>query len=117
MNEYSDEFLESIAKTCHEVNRAYCEGIGDDSQVPWEEVSEEIKDNVIDGVLFILRTPNSNSSQLHDNWLDHKIKHGWVYGKENSEELKTHPCLLKYKDLPIKERTKDKLFSLIVKSM
>jgi len=27
---------ERIAKVCHEVNRAYCAGIGDNSQVPWE---------------------------------------------------------------------------------
>ena len=29
--------VEEIARVCHNVNKAYCEAIGDDSQVTWEE--------------------------------------------------------------------------------
>lgn len=29
--------IEQIARVCHEVNRAYCESMGDTSQVPWED--------------------------------------------------------------------------------
>jgi len=27
----------NIAKVCHEANRAYCESIGDNSQLSWED--------------------------------------------------------------------------------
>lgn len=30
--------VEDIARVCHEVNRAYCRSIGDDSQVSWGPV-------------------------------------------------------------------------------
>lgn len=30
-----DVAIEKIAACCHEANRAYCRGLGDDSQVSW----------------------------------------------------------------------------------
>ena len=32
--------MDSIARVCHEVNRAYCQALGDDSQPTWEEAPE-----------------------------------------------------------------------------
>ncbi len=31
---------ETIAKVCHEANRAYCQTIGDNSQLAWEQAEE-----------------------------------------------------------------------------
>lgn len=31
------ETMDRIAKMAHEVNRAYCQSIGDNSQLPWED--------------------------------------------------------------------------------
>lgn len=39
---------------CHEANRAYCQSIGDDSMLPWNEAPESAKDDAIDGVHFFL---------------------------------------------------------------
>ena len=38
--------IEKIAKTCHEVNKVFCEALGDDSQVSWEEAPEWLKNSV-----------------------------------------------------------------------
>jgi hypothetical protein len=35
MSEFSN-----IAKVCHEANRAYCQTISDNSQLPWEQAKE-----------------------------------------------------------------------------
>ena len=36
----SDLKIELIAKVCHDVNRAYCKSVGDDSQVSWEDAPD-----------------------------------------------------------------------------
>lgn len=43
-----------------------------------------------------------------------KIKDGWVYGDVKDPELKTHPCLVPYNELPVEQKTKDTLFINIV---
>ena len=35
-----DEIKQLAAKTAHEVNRAYCQGLGDYSQLHWEEAPD-----------------------------------------------------------------------------
>ncbi len=44
--------IESIAKICHEANRAYCATIGDASQLPWEESPDWQRQSAINGVKF-----------------------------------------------------------------
>ena len=108
--------LEIIAATCHEVNRAYCIGHGDNNHAAWSNTPENIKQSAIDGVTFLLENPRSNASTLHDNWCAFKVEDGWSYGKVKDVEKKEHPCLVSYNELPPQQRAKDKLFSLIVKS-
>jgi len=40
--------IEGIAKICYEANRAYCQEIGDDSFVPWEDAPgwQRVKDSI-----------------------------------------------------------------------
>lgn len=112
----TSEKVMMIAKTAHEVSRAFCEGIGDNSQMSWDKAPLEIKQSVIDGVNFLRKNPRSSAQDLHNNWVDFKMSLGWVYGKIKDSEQKTHPCLVQYRDLPKHQRTKDKLFETIVKS-
>ena len=112
----NSEKIINIAKTCHEVNKAFCEGIGDNSQVSWEEATEDIRQSAIDGVRFLRKNPKSTAVDIHNNWLEFKMDDGWVFGLEKDPVKKTHPCMVRYKDLPKHQRTKDKLFSAIVKS-
>ena len=104
----------AIARACHEANRAFCSYIGDDSQVPWDEASDGIKQSALDGVEFHFANPDAGDSASHDNWSTFKINHGWVYGEVKSEELKTHPCLVAFDKLPKDQQFKDKLFRTIV---
>jgi hypothetical protein len=46
--------VEEIAKVAHEVNRAYCQAIGDNSQPTWEEAPGWQRDSAINGVLLHL---------------------------------------------------------------
>lgn len=111
-----ESFIESIARTCHEVNRAYCAGLGDDSQVPWYEAPEEIKRSAINGVSYLLDHPDAGPQDSHRNWLAFKEAEGWKYGPVKDFDKKEHPCFVPYEDLPVEQRTKDALFHSVVRN-
>ena len=103
-----------IAKMCHDVNKAYCESIGDLSQPTWEEAPQWQKDSAASGVMFHLSAPNRQPQDSHENWANEKIADGWVYGEVKDPDKKTHPCLVPYGQLPIEQQTKDYLFKSVV---
>jgi len=105
-----------IARTCHEVNRAYCEAIGDSSQLPWDEAPQWQKDSAIAGVNLHTRG-NHGPAASHDAWAEYKLKDGWVYGEIKDEHLKTHPCLVSFDKLPQHQQAKDYIFRAIVHSL
>ncbi len=113
---YERSLVEIIAETCHEVNRAYCKGHGDNSHKLWKTAPKWQKDSAIKGVEFRIQNPYSLPSASHDSWMAQKIEDGWTYGEIKSEEYKTHPCMVGYNDLPLKERIKDTLFTKVVDS-
>lgn len=102
-----------IARICHEVNRAYCNSLGDTSQPSWEEAPEWQKESAVNGVEFHLRN-ETTPEQSHENWMKEKVASGWVYGLVKDPEKKEHPCMVPYDQLPLEQRTKDYLFKAIV---
>lgn len=106
--------VEDIAMIVHEVNKAYCETLGDYTQLPWDHVPEDMRETVLNGVHFVLDNPDAGPAELHDNWVAEKIADGWMYGEVKSREHKTHPCLVPYEELPIEQRVKNQLFRGVV---
>lgn len=47
------------------------------------------------------------SKNVHEVWAETRIKQGWTYGPERNDELKTHPCLIPYEELPEDEKEYD----------
>jgi hypothetical protein len=108
---------EKIAKVCHEVNKAYCDSIGDHSQKSWEEAEQWQRDSAIKGVEYALANPDATPESQHEAWSTDKIADGWVYGPEKNPEKKEHHCLVPYNQLPEKQRSKDYLFRAVVFSL
>ena len=52
------------------------------------------------------------SKNVHEVWAETRIKQGWTYGDQRNDELKTHPCLVPYKDLPEEEKEYDRNTSI-----
>lgn len=48
------------------------------------------------------------AKNVHEVWARERIAQGWTYGEERNDELKTHPCLVAYEDLPEDEREYDR---------
>lgn len=106
--------IELIAKVCHDANRSYCQTIGDNSQLTWEDAPEWQKESAIKGAMFCRENPDAPPSANHESWLAVKEAEGWVYGEVKDPEKKTHPCMLPYGELPTEQRKKDALFKAIV---
>ena len=48
------------------------------------------------------------SKNVHEVWAETRIKQGWSFGEQRNDELKTHPCLVPYEDLPEEEKEYDR---------
>ncbi len=108
--------VEQIPKTCHQVNKAFCESIGDNSQPDWADAPDWQKESAIKGVNFHLENPDSKPSDSHDSWIKEKKDTGWVFGEIKDPEKKEHPCMVPYNELPKDQQTKDALFISVVRS-
>lgn len=106
-----------IARICHEVNRAYCQSLGDDSQPAWEDAPVWQRDSAVAGVNAIITHPEMTPEQSHESWLAQKRADGWTFGREKNPETKEHPCFLPYNELPQAQRAKDYLFGAVVRAI
>ena len=48
------------------------------------------------------------AKQQHDVWVQSRIEQGWTYGPERNDQLKHHPCLVPYEELPDVEKAYDR---------
>ena len=110
-------YIQDVAKIAHEINRAYCSAIGDDSQPTWEDAPDWQKESAILGVNFHIKVNNASPSASHDAWLEAKEKDGWKYGPVKDPVKKEHPCFVPYDELPLEQRVKDYLFKQTVESL
>jgi len=110
--------IESIAEQCHQANKHFCESIGDFSQQDWRFAPEWQQESAINGVKAhidsgLTMTPLDS----HTSWMKEKIENGWVYGEVKDPDLKTHPCIVPYAELPVYQRVKDYIFMHTVHAM
>jgi len=52
------------------------------------------------------------SKNVHEVWAETRINQGWTYGEQRNDELKTHPCLIPYEELPEEEKEFDRNTSI-----
>ena len=109
--------VQSIARVCHETNRAYCQSIGDNSQPDWDSAPDWQKQSAVNGVRFHLENPNASPSHSHDEWLKEKESTGWKWGPVKDPEKKEHPCCVPYDHLPENQKAKDALFIAVVHAL
>lgn len=108
--------IEDIARTAHEVNRAYCKAIGEDTQPSWFDAPQWQKNSALAGVRAH-QAGNLTPRQSHESWLAVKAAEGWKYGRSKNVNTKEHPWFLPYDELPMEQRTKDYLFKAVVESL
>lgn len=110
--------VETIARICHEANRALQAEQADPTipvAPPWEELAYESKDSLLAGVAGV-RAGNT-PAQSHGGWCQFKVARGWTYGPVKDEATKQHPLLVPYDELPVTQKIKDDLFVGIVRAL
>ena len=60
----------------------------------------------------LLELVESMAKNVHEVWAQNRINQGWSYGKQRNDELKHHPCLIPYEELPEEEKKYDRDTSL-----
>lgn len=115
MKQLDTTHVEYAAYFAHEINRAYCRSIGDNSQLSWEDAPEWQRNSAIDGVKFTLNDPESTPADSHANWYALKEREGWKYGPVKDPDKKEHPCFVPYDMLSVEQKTKDYLFQTVVR--
>jgi|ERR1035437_2518804 hypothetical protein len=109
--------IEDIAQVAHEINKAYCSSLGDDTQPDWIDAPQWQKDSAVSGVQFHISTPDAGGDESHNAWLAVKAADGWKYGEVKDADKKEHPCFIPYSELPLEQRVKDYLFAAVVDSL
>lgn len=111
-----ESFMEHAARVCHEVNRAYCEALGDTSQPSWDGAPEWQRASARMGVELHMMG-NFGPEASHASWMKQKADEGWTYGPEKNPELKQHPCMVPFDKLPRSQQAKDYIFRAIVHAL
>lgn len=52
------------------------------------------------------------AKNVHEVWAQKRIEEGWKYGEKRDEELRLHPCLVSYEQLPEIEKEYDRSTAL-----
>jgi hypothetical protein len=107
-------YVERVAMVCHQVNKAYCEALGDFSQPNWNDAPDWQKRSAMMGVLMHMHQPDANPSMSHNSWMSQKVEEGWQYGEVKDAEAKTHPCIVPFEQLPKEQQAKDYIFKAVV---
>lgn len=111
-----DDEIDRIARVCHEVNRAYCQALGDNSQPVWEEAPAWQRESARMGVdLHLMGDFGPEAS--HISWMKQKETEGWRYGAVKDAVKKTHPCMVPFDRLPVMQKAKDYIFRAIVHAL
>ena len=108
--------IERIARVCHEANRAYCESLGDYSQPDWVDAPAWQRESARMGVDLHL-SGDFGPEASHISWMQQKLADGWTYGPVKNPELKQHPCMVPFSELPREQQAKDFIFRAIVHAL
>lgn len=111
----STRIVNACARAAHEVNKTYCEALGDNSQPSWEDAPDWQRSSAKNGVAGALA--GNSAAASHASWLEEKRLAGWKWGPVKNPEKKEHPCMVAYNELPPEQQMKDKLFLQSVQIM
>jgi len=53
----------------------------------------------------------------HISWMKQKTDEGWTYGPEKRPDLKQHPCMVPFDQLPREQQSKDFIFRGVVHAL
>jgi hypothetical protein len=110
-------WIDRIAVLAHEANRIWCLLHGDTSQPNYVNAPDWQRESAHVGVSKIASGEITTPEQSHESWSQQKLADGWTFGPVKNPDVKQHPCLVPYDQLPPEQRAKDAIFFGIVKGL
>lgn len=81
------------------------------TEIEGREASKDM--TVAQAVIDVVEeNPGMTPEDIHNAWMEHKLKQGWTFGMMNVKE-KTHPNLVPYGALSNVDKVKDIIFSVL----
>ena len=104
-----------VARIVHSVVREYniLHNIPGDN-FTWYRMSPDYRISIEESVKREMENPAKSPAESHEKWLKARIDDDWVWGPHKSQEMKTHPCIVPYDELPPVQKFKDTIFSKMV---
>lgn len=109
--------IEAISRTVHEAVRAWSFAVDNRSIPEWSQAPAWMQESTRDSVRFVIDNPDAGVGAQHNQWMAQKRADGWIYGASRDDDLKTHPSLVPFEDLPETEQQKDRLIINIVQAL
>jgi hypothetical protein len=106
--------IEQMASVAHEVNRAYCQALGDHTQPAWADAPDWQRSSAINGVMLHAANPEAGPQASHEAWMAEKVATGWRYGETKDPAAQLHPCMVPFEQLPTEQQAKDFIFRGVV---
>jgi len=109
---FTEEEVNLAAKAGHGAMQAICEAFGVPKLGQWELCSDWYKASLVNQAeQYLLSAPSCRT--LHNRWVKQRLHQGWTLGERN-REIKSHPHLVDFNDLPVEVKLKLKCFRAVV---
>lgn len=105
--------LERIARTAHEVNRAYCQELGEDAHPEWSLIAGDEREQVRVAVRCVLDGTYVSLEDQHEAWKERRLAAGWTWGPIKDVADKKSPALVSWERLPEEQRAKCAIFRAV----
>lgn len=98
---------EKITQVLHDVVRGYKLGLREVVENKYSDASDNEKNEYREFVGLVEANQDKKDPEyLHEAWLKTKLSQGYVFGTTEDVHIKTSPLLVRFKDLPLEQRTK-----------
>lgn len=91
--------VRDLAKICYEAVKSYAETQNDHHHRRWNNLAEEHKQTLVDGVLFHITNPEAGPEAAHLMRCSHLMEKGWRWGPVKAIEDRQSPLLVAFDNL------------------
>ena len=103
--QYHELTDEDLARICHEAHLALRIGLNDSADDAHFDALPQWRKDLVTGEVRMIREGKSHA-EVHQAWVDRLREKGWRWGIYRDVQLKQHPNLVPYDDLPVSEKAK-----------
>lgn len=106
----SPDTVRAICRVVYAGTAQLRQELGQSGGLPWDVLPERTKIEIELGVRDINSGKVKQPADLHRIWRDEAVKQGWTHGLVKDEEMRKHPAICAFDELPTMEQAKFNLF-------